>query len=680
MASTGGTKALKTLEMMLAPPRGANTTGSLAEAMSGDWLGKGQVPVQSMDPSNWVSAAEAADALKTAKTGTHLSGLEAMLMSLLGQYEENKATGERRPALPQALTSLPQMPEVIGEAARRSFTDGYTPSVLDPATGRMYDPQQYEDLNLLASLVMTGGMPIAAPANSLRMFAGVTAKTADKAALELAKDMTKKGVPREEIWKATGWYKAPDGHWKFEIDDSRAVFRDYAMPKMDPFRRDKAIYDYLTAKGYKLERDPISGGIRNTPENHSAVPDNVMSEAWDYAKNKEYPVPETQLRNVLDHPELFKAYPDMAAMPTSPETSGLVYGSFDGQKMTVGGGTISKNPPISTVLHEGQHYVEEVEDFGRGGNTEFVLNHPDPRVQSVYNQRFENRFAFPSFDDWQQTYASRLAGQPEDEILRLYQLQKDFKESQKYDPYDQANIDARRDAAAATYRDLAGEVEARNTQARRGMTAKQRRETPPWETMDVPERANIVTFETPYGRSNSELPVEPPVQAISSAKTSLRQVPALLKSKVFEAAPGSRNLDLGGGAYDMGTEYLANERGVKSFVLDPFNRPDEHNKAVADMFKKDPADTVTVANVLNVIKEPGARLGVIKQAYENVKPGGKVYFDIYEGNRSSEGAATIKGFQNNAPAQFYLDEIKKVFPDVTRKGTILIATKPKATR
>jgi len=624
MASTGGMRNLKTLSMMLTPPKGANTTGSLAEAMSPDWYGKGEAPTQSMDPDNWVSAVQAADADHFARTGKHLAGLSTLLLSMLGQYQENTKTGERRPALPAAAVALPQMPEMIGRTAQRALTKDYPPTVEDPVTGRMYNPAQYEDANLLASLAMTGGMPLAAPENTLRMFAGVTAKTADKEALKLAQHMHASGVPREEIWKRTGWYKAPDGKWKFEIDDSRAFFRDYAMPRVGP-----------------------SGEV-----------------------------PETALRNVLTHDELYKAYPELANVPVSPETSGNAVGSFNGTKMTINSTPIMKQTPLSTALHEGQHFIEEVEDFGRGGNKEFVANHPDPVVQEAYQRKFDSRFNFAPLDQWRQTYASRLAGKPEDEIIRLYELQRDFMEGRKFNPNDQLTIDARRGAASGTYRDLAGEAEARNTQARMKMNAKERRETPPWMTLDVPEHAHITTFETPYGGANAELPV----QAISSAKTSLRQVPALLKSKVFDAAPGSRNLDLGGGAYDMGTEYLANERGVKSYVLDPFNRPDEHNKAVAAMFKKDPADTVTVANVLNVIKEPEARLGVIKQAYDNVKPGGKVYFDIYEGNRSGTGAVTSKGFQNNASAQFYLDEIKKMFPDVQRKGTVLIATKPMAAR
>lgn len=170
-------------------------------------------------------------------------------------------------------------------------------------------------------------------------------------------------------------------------------------------------------------------------------------------------------------------------------------------------------------------------------------------------------------------------------------------------------------------------------------------------------------------------------QSISSADTSLRQVPALLKSNLLDIGPDHRNLDIGGGRYDLGTEHLAS-RGVESHVYDPYNRSDEHNEKVLQKFADKPADSVTAANVLNVIKEPEHRLGVIKKAHQYLHPKGKAYFDIYEGNRTGIGKETSKGYQNNKKAAEYHSEIASVFPHVERKGTVLIAhkTKPRTAR
>jgi hypothetical protein len=170
-------------------------------------------------------------------------------------------------------------------------------------------------------------------------------------------------------------------------------------------------------------------------------------------------------------------------------------------------------------------------------------------------------------------------------------------------------------------------------------------------------------------------------QSISSADTSLKQVPALLKSKLLDVVPGHRNLDIGGGKYDLGTEHLAS-RGVESHVFDPYNRSEAHNNSVLHKFKDNPADSVTAANVLNVIKEPEHRRGMIQNSFNHLHPKGKAYFDVYEGDRSGNGRETSKGYQNNKKAADYHDEVASVFPHVERRGTVLIGhkAKPRLTR
>lgn len=54
---------------------------------------------------------------------------------------------------------------------------------------------------------------------TLAMFLGPAAKTADLKALARAQTKAAAGVPREQIWKEDGWFKGPDGKWRFEISD-----------------------------------------------------------------------------------------------------------------------------------------------------------------------------------------------------------------------------------------------------------------------------------------------------------------------------------------------------------------------------------------------------------------------------------------------------------------------------
>ena len=57
---------------------------------------------------------------------------------------------------------------------------------------------------------------------SLNSFAGEKAITANVGKLDQAKAMLEKGADEVEIWQKTGWFKDKDGAWKFEIGDSNA--------------------------------------------------------------------------------------------------------------------------------------------------------------------------------------------------------------------------------------------------------------------------------------------------------------------------------------------------------------------------------------------------------------------------------------------------------------------------
>lgn len=163
-------------------------------------------------------------------------------------------------------------------------------------------------------------------------------------------------------------------------------------------------------------------------------------------------------------------------------------------------------------------------------------------------------------------------------------------------------------------------------------------------------------------------------QEHSSKDTSLPQVPAVMKIPgLFK--PGTVNADIGGGKYDIATDFMRSN-GVENLVLDPYNRSEEHNAEISKRLKRGKADTATVANVLNVIKEPHLRMKAIQQAAAAIKPGGTAYFQIYEGAGHGQGGITPRGWQNHRKTADYLAEIQQAFGSVIRKGNILIATQP----
>lgn len=169
---------------------------------------------------------------------------------------------------------------------------------------------------------------------------------------------------------------------------------------------------------------------------------------------------------------------------------------------------------------------------------------------------------------------------------------------------------------------------------------------------------------------------QPVKQAISSAKTSIRQVPALFKDK--NARFGEINVDVGGGRFDLATDYLA-ERGTRNLIFDPYNRDEATNRATLDFLRAgNRADTATNANVLNVVAEAPARANIILEAAKSIKPDGTAYFTVYEGDGSGIGRETSAGWQNNRKTADYMDEIRQYFDTVERRGKLIIARDPKA--
>jgi len=160
-----------------------------------------------------------------------------------------------------------------------------------------------------------------------------------------------------------------------------------------------------------------------------------------------------------------------------------------------------------------------------------------------------------------------------------------------------------------------------------------------------------------------------------SAYTSQNQV-----SKTFTTFElGKKNLDFGGGKYDTGTEYL-NQHGTRNYVYDPFNRNKEHNDMVTNVFNKKKFDTITLCNVLNVIKSKEERravlrtirlMGIGQMLDHDVHP--VIIFQVYEGNKSGI-PSTGKTTQNNMKTADYIEEIKSVFPqwEVQQQGNFLI--------
>jgi hypothetical protein len=159
-------------------------------------------------------------------------------------------------------------------------------------------------------------------------------------------------------------------------------------------------------------------------------------------------------------------------------------------------------------------------------------------------------------------------------------------------------------------------------------------------------------------------------QKFTSAKTDLKQVPAIFKLLMDNLERPElffvRNpecLDYGGGAGEKLTSKFA-KIGVRNFVLDPFNRSEEHNALVRRLLTVDKASFAICSNVLNVIKEPAVRMKVLQEIAKLTDPDGTVFFTVYDGNKTSRGCRTKDDcWQANRRLKSYIREIKKVFQE-----------------
>ena len=81
-----------------------------------------------------------------------------------------------------------------------------------------------------------------AKSNSINSFAGEKALNASANKLSKAKSMLEKGEDEVKIWQSTGWYKDKDGAWKFEIDDNPAKIKNQNADKLGDLLEHKELF------------------------------------------------------------------------------------------------------------------------------------------------------------------------------------------------------------------------------------------------------------------------------------------------------------------------------------------------------------------------------------------------------------------------------------------------------
>ena len=359
-------------------------------------------------------------------------------------------------------------------------------------------------------------------------YAGEKAKNADKAALNTAKEMEKNGADAETIRQKTGWFRGADGKWRWETDDSGMKLRfesglyDYdtelrekthAWDRLtnreltDEQRRDLADYQRSTERGEadealyeKLTRE-FGGDFEKW-----ALTLETMKEAAKSIPNY------TTLGELVDAPALFATYPDMKDMDVMFQT--LERGQNGGYNRRFDSIELSrdlKNRPealLNSLIHEVQHAIQQREGFTPGAN----LKYWNRKLEEGYDGRdAETRREGARL---REQYERMKSNDPEfmrsmEELNAMAptvprgKIDLETWEQVEPDPPEWVRFDERRDQLEEKYgdrvwdyfslrdsidrnardsrlprdlyRDTAGEIEARDAAARRGLTAEERR-------------------------------------------------------------------------------------------------------------------------------------------------------------------------------------------------------------
>lgn len=285
-------------------------------------------------------------------------------------------------------------------------------------------------------------------------YAGRNAENADLDALHEAERYEMQGVDAETIRQKTGWFRGADGKWRSEVNDS----------------------------GMKLRTD--AADISNY----------------------------TTLGELVDAPELFAAYPDLADVGVTFQN--LERGQNGGYNRRFDSIELSrdlKNRPealLNSLIHEVQHAIQQREGFTPGAN----LKYWNRKLEEGYDGRdAETRREGARL---REQYEQMKANDPEfmrsmEELNAMAptvprgKVDMDTWEQVEPDPPEWVRFDERRDQLEEKYgdrvwdyfslrdsidrnardgrlpgdlyRDTAGEIEARDAAARRGLTAEERR-------------------------------------------------------------------------------------------------------------------------------------------------------------------------------------------------------------
>lgn len=320
-------------------------------------------------------------------------------------------------------------------------------------------------------------------------YAGRNANGANLESLREAQEMQAAGADMESIRKATGWHEGMDGKWRWEIDDSKM---EYHRAGDALFGRNHPEY----AEQQRLEQKMLYGELTDTEQARLRA----LTETWGRERNRLSERVErgnARLEDVLDHEELFRAYPQLRHVRVVfDETPKGVLGSFSAEGNQI---TISeelRDAPQDVLIHEIQHAIQNAEGFAKGSNRQYweeKLTNGDEIQSKGFQEAREKLIQFQLDEANEEVLALRdrleKAGELDDgfrEYDRIWEEAErrglDKKTNEYYDLrenyYDQLHK-PQRSVPSELYYNTAGEIEARDAANRRPMSSETRKRIKP---------------------------------------------------------------------------------------------------------------------------------------------------------------------------------------------------------
>ena len=235
--------------------------------------------------------------------------------------------------------------------------------------------------------------------------------------LSVAREMEAEKKDAKAIKMATGWERGADGKWRYEMPDAK-------------------IKETMDIDGHVVKR----------------FDEDML---WNDGK----------LADVVDAPELFKAYPQLkeTRIVTDAVTGDMPStGDYNAKTNTITIHADELKYMNGILNHEVQHAIQKIEGFARGGSPAMVRSEIKKQMAEVTKQIRQLR-----------------AEGKEAEAKELIKKNRGLYEASVGDD------------DFGSYKSLAGEVESRNVESRMGMSAEERRASLAAETEDVSREDQI---------------------------------------------------------------------------------------------------------------------------------------------------------------------------------------------